>query len=66
MQYMFGKNPMIYDTCTRTITYNGRVWRECVSADSLPADCHMVEPVGIYRFYETTDAGYFIMCGELF
>lgn len=70
MQYMFGKNPMIYDTCTRTITYNGRVWRECVSADSLPADCHMVEHVGVYQFYEPTDnansTGFFIMCGEYF
>lgn len=69
MQYMFG-NGMIYDTCTRTVMYNGRVWRECVSADSLPADCHMVEQVGIYQFYEPTDnansTGFFIMCGEYF
>lgn len=70
MQYMFGKNGMIYDTCTRTITYNGRVWQECVSVDSLPADCHMIERVGVYQFYEPNDAtnqnGFFIMRGEYF
>lgn len=70
MQYMFGKNGMIYDTCTRTITYNGRVWRECVSADSLPVGVHMVEQVGICQFYELNDnanqTGFFIMCGEYF
>lgn len=69
MQYMFG-NGMIYDTRTRTVTYNGQVWHECVSADSLPADCHMVGQVGVYRFYELNDnansTGFFIMCGEYF